>query len=198
MSFFKKVSMGMVTASLGLSLMGGGTYAYFSDTETTNNTFGLGTLDVSVDPQVIVDIDNLKPGDRVLREFKLGNEGTLDIKSISLLTKYNVSDSKGDNAGQDLGKHIRVNFLWNWDKESEPVFETTLSELQSMDPDVVAKDVFDPLWEKHGGLDVGDEDTLWVQFEFVDNGEEQNVFQGDDLNLEWKFKATQTEGKDYE
>ncbi|MFZ0369932.1 MAG: CalY family protein [Halobacillus sp.] len=198
MSFFKKVSAGVVTASLGLSLMGGGTYAYFSDTETTNNTFGMGTLDVSVDPEVIVDVNDLKPGDTILKEFKLGNEGTLDIKSISLLTDYNVIDAEGNNKGADLGDHIRVNFLWNWDKESEPVFETTLSELQSMDPDTVAKDVFDPLWEQRGGLDVGDEDTLWVQFEFVDNNEDQNMFQGDDLNLTWKFQANQTDGKDYE
>ena len=198
MSFFKKVSAGVVTASLGLSLMGGGTYAYFSDTETTNNTFGMGTLDVSVDPEVIVDVNDLKPGDTILKEFKLGNEGTLDIKSISLLTDYNVIDAEGDNKGADLGDHIRVNFLWNWDKESEPVFETTLSELQSMDPDTVAKDVFDPLWKQRGGLDVGDEDTLWVQFEFVDNNEDQNMFQGDDLNLTWKFQANQTDGKDYE
>ncbi|MCA1010115.1 CalY family protein [Halobacillus halophilus] len=198
MSFFKKVSAGVVTASLGLSLMGGGTYAYFSDTETTNNTFGMGTLDVSVDPEVIVDVNDLKPGDTVLKEFKLGNEGTLDIKSISLLTDYSVIDAEGDNGSKDLGDHIRVNFLWNWDKESEPVFETTLSELQNMDPDTVAKDVFDPLWEQRGGLDVGDEDTLWVQFEFVDNGEDQNAFQGDDLNLTWKFQANQTDGEDYE
>lgn len=107
-------------------------------------------------------------------------------------------DAEGDNNGSDLGDHIRVNFLWNWDKESEPVFQTTLSELQGMDPDTVAKDVFDPLWEQRGGLDVGDEDTLWVQFEFVDNGEDQNEFQGDDLNLTWQFHANQTDGEDYE
>ncbi|MGR9050444.1 CalY family protein [Halobacillus faecis] len=198
MGLFKKVSVGVVTASLGLSLMGGGTYAYFSDTETANNTFGMGTLDMSLDPEVIVDIDNLKPGDTVLREFKLGNEGTLDIKSINLLTNYSVTDAQGDNDGMDLGEHIRVNFMWNWDKESEPVFQTTLAELQSEDPDVVAKDIFDPLWKKRGGLDVGAEDTLWVQFEFVDNDEDQNAFQGDSLNLEWTFNAEQTEGEDYE
>ncbi|WP_082234880.1 CalY family protein [Halobacillus massiliensis] len=198
MGFMKKLSGGLVTASLGLSLMGGGTYAYFSDEETTSNTFGMGTLDVSVNPQVIVDITDLKPGDSVLKEFKLANEGTLDIKSISLLTDYQVVDAKGNNGGDDLGDHIRVNFLWNWDKESEPVFQTTLSELQAMDPDVVAKDIFDPLWEQRGGLDVGMENTLWVEFEFVDSGEDQNIFQGDDMNLEWTFNAKQTDGNDYE
>ncbi|WP_461183398.1 TasA family protein, partial [Virgibacillus kimchii] len=31
---------------------------------------------------------------------------------------------------------------------------------------------------------------------FVDNGEDQNQFQGDALNLEWTFTATQTDGED--
>ncbi|KGX88133.1 CalY family protein [Pontibacillus litoralis] len=196
MDFLKKVGAGVVTASLGLSLMGGGTYAYFSDSETTNNTFGMGTLDLSVDPTAIVEVDNLKPGDTVMREFVLANEGTLNIEAIHLLTDYVVNDVEGDNGEEDLGKHIRVNFMWNWDKESEPIFETTLSELKSMDPDVVKKDIFDPLWEQHGGLDVGMENTLWVEFEFVDNGEDQNMFQGDDLQLEWNFNAKQTDSEE--
>lgn len=39
-----------MTAALGLSLIGGGTFAYFSDSETTNNTFAAGTLDLAVEP----------------------------------------------------------------------------------------------------------------------------------------------------
>lgn len=196
MGLKQKLSMGIVTASLGLSLIGGGTFAYFSDTETTNNTFAAGTLDLSVDPTTIIDIDNLKPGDSMVREFKLENNGTLDIKTVNLLTNYQVEDIKGDNGSEELGKHIRVNFLWNWDKESEPIFETTLHELKNMDPDVVQRDLWDPLWAEKGGLDAGRSNELWVEFEFVDNGEDQNVFQGDKLQLEWTFNATQEEGEE--
>jgi spore coat-associated protein N len=39
MGFTKTVSKGVMTAALGLSLMGGGTFAYFSDTFETKNTF---------------------------------------------------------------------------------------------------------------------------------------------------------------
>jgi hypothetical protein len=35
---------------------------------------------------------------------------------------------------------------------------------------------------------------LWVQFEFVDDGKDQNIFQGDTLNLEWTFNANQEAG----
>ncbi|MCP3741860.1 TasA family protein [Rossellomorea sp. BNER] len=196
MSLKKKLGMGVLTASLGLSLVGGGTFAYFSDTEVTNNTFAAGTLDLSVDPTTIIDVSNLKPGDTMVREFQLTNNGTLDIKNVNLLTNYQVGDTEGDNAGEDFGKHIKVNFMWNWDKESEPIFETTLYELKNMDPDVVKKDIWDPLWAQKGGIATGETNELWVEFEFVDNEQDQNVFQGDNLELEWTFNATQTDGEE--
>ncbi|MCT4567446.1 helix-turn-helix domain-containing protein [Bacillus thuringiensis] len=107
-----------------------------------------------------------------------------------------VKDAKGDNAGEDFGKHVKVKFLWNWDKQSEPVYETTLADLQKVDPDLLAKDIFAPEWGEKGGLAAGTEDYLWVQFEFVDDGKDQNIFQGDTLNLEWTFNANQEAGEE--
>jgi spore coat-associated protein N len=78
MSFTKVVTKGVMTAALGLSLMSGGTYAYFSDTVSTQNTFASGTLDLSVNPNAVVNINNIKPGDEVYREFTLKNDGTLE------------------------------------------------------------------------------------------------------------------------
>ena len=49
---------------------------------------------------------------------------------------------------------------------------------------------------RNGGLDAGTEDYLWVQFEFTDNQEDQNKFQGDALNLEWTFNAHQADGEE--
>ena len=54
--------MGVASAALGLSLIGGGTFAYFSDKEVSNNTFAAGTLDLTLDPKTLVNIENLKPG----------------------------------------------------------------------------------------------------------------------------------------
>ncbi|MED1565322.1 biofilm matrix protein CalY [Bacillus paramycoides] len=196
MSLKKKLGMGVASAALGLSLIGGGTFAYFSDKEVSNNTFAAGTLDLTLNPKTLVNIDNLKPGDSVKKEFLLKNDGTLPIKDVKLATKYSVKDAKGDNAGEDFGKHIKVKFIWNWDKQSEPVYETTLAELQTLDPDVVAKDVFAPEWSEKGGLEAGSEDYLWVQFVFEDDGKDQNKFQGDSLNLEWTFNASQTDGEE--
>jgi len=193
-SLKKKLGMGVASAALGLSLIGGGTFAFFSDKEVSNNTFAAGTLDLTLNPKTLVDIKDLKPGDSVKKEFLLKNDGSLTIKDVKLATKYTVNDVKKDNAGEDLGKHIKVKFLWNWDKQSESVYETTLADLQNTDPDVIAKDVFAPEWAENGGLLPQTEDYLWVQFEFEDNGKDQNIFQGDSLNLEWTFNASQEEG----
>lgn len=195
MSFKKKIGLSVATAVLGVSMITGGTFAYFSDQEVTNNTFAAGTLDLSVNPETVINIDNIKPGDSMLREFVLSNDGTLKIENVNLETVYSVTD-KGLNNYDDFGKHIKVNFLWNWDKESEPIFETTLYDLNKMDPDVVKRDLWDPLWKQKGGLEPGATNDFWVEFEFLDNGKDQNIFQGDSLKLTWKFNATQTKGEE--
>lgn len=208
MNLKKKLTSGIATALLGIALIGGGTFAYFSDTETTNNTFAAGTLDLAVDPTVIIDVDNLKPGDVMVREFILENSGTLDISSVDLSTLYNVIDAKGDNS-DDFGKHIKVLFLENADKTGDGwvigdyndiISETTLYDLQNMTPDAVENLQHWVTWlfglnGEDSGLPTGTSDQMYVAFEFTDNGEDQNEFQGDALQLEWSFTAHQTEGE---
>ncbi|MEI5907575.1 CalY family protein [Bacillus spongiae] len=195
MGIKKKLGLGVASAALGLSLIGGGTYAYFSDSVETNSTFAAGTLDLNAAPTTIIDVTNIKPGDTMLRSFDLMNDGSLDIASIDLLTDYTVIDAKGDNVN-DFGDHIRVNFLVNADKHDVPVFSTTLSELKSMSPDVIKGNIFTPWFHERGGnLAAGTSDKFWVQFEFVENNEDQNEFQGDSLELKWTFEAMQGEGE---
>ncbi|WP_404454377.1 TasA family protein [Oceanobacillus kapialis] len=203
MSMKKKLGLGIATAALGISLVGGGTFAYFSDTAETNGTFAAGTLDLNANPSTIIDVENIKPGDWMNRSFTLGNGGSLEIAEVLLETSYEVTDAAGDNEGVDFGDHIRVNFFWNEDKAllgplspDQVVFFTTLSELKEMTPDAVANEIFVPYFEEFGGLEPGDEDQLHVQFEFVDNGEDQNVFQGDSLELKWDFTGYQGEGEE--
>ncbi|GAB3797942.1 TasA family protein [Virgibacillus kimchii] len=195
MNIKKKLGLSVASAVLGISLIGGGTFAYFSDEAVTDNSFAAGTLDLSANPMAIINLNNLKPGDSMVREFSLTNDGSLNIENVFLETDYTVLDAD-DNNTEDFGKHIRVNFLWNWDQESEPIFQTTLYDLREMDPDVVKRDIWDPLWEEKGGLETEETHDFWVQFEFVDNDEDQNMFQGDGLELEWTFHATQEEGED--
>ncbi|GGK00238.1 cell division protein FtsN [Lentibacillus kapialis] len=194
MGLKKQLGMGVMSAVLGMSLIGGGTYAYFSSSETTNNTFATGTLDLSVDPTTIVDVKELKPGDSVTRDFELKNTGSLDIKNVLLETDYSVTDGEGDNT-EDFGDHIQVEFLYNADKMDEVIYETTLSELKDMKPEAVNEEVFQEFLGD-GGLEPESQDDLVVKFKFVDNGENQNQFQGDELNLEWTFNAQQGDGEE--
>lgn len=196
MSLKKKLGFGIGSAALGLALIGGGTYAYFNDTAQTTSNFANGTLDLNAQPTTIIDVKNLKPGDTMLRSFQLQNNGTLDIGKVGLTTDYTVSDANGNNS-EDLGKYIRVNFLFNADKGSVPVFSTTLDQLKTMTPDAVEGSIFGPIFgfEKGDVIKAGTSDTLYVQYEFVDNGKDQNQFQGDSLSLKWTFDGKQTAGE---
>lgn len=195
MSIKQKLAMGILTGGLAISMIGGGTYAYFNDVETSTNTFAAGTLDLSLNPTEIISVDNIKPGDWMNRSFELKNDGTLDIAQVLLKTAYNVTDAEGDNV-DDFGKHIRVNLMLNSHKPDAPVIWTTLADLENMTPDAVADRYF-PNWGEDGGLTSGDSDLLLVQFEFVENGSDtQNQFQGDSLELKWEFEAVQEAGEE--
>lgn len=132
----------------------------------------------------------------MLREFKLINDGSLDIAKVLLRTDYTVKDAQNNNGNEDFGKHIKVNFLYNADKTDNVIYQTTLDQLKSMTPDAIENEVFNKwLDEKGGKLAAGTSDTLYVQFEFVDNGQDQNIFQGDSLELKWTFEGKQGAGQ---
>jgi spore coat-associated protein N len=103
-----------------------------------------------------------------------------------------VIDAKGDNT-RDFGEDIEVEFLYNADKLDEVIYETTLAKLKDMTPEAVNERVFDPAFGEKG-LESGSEDDLVVKFNFKDNGEDQNQFQGDKLQLEWTFNGKQATG----
>ncbi|WP_224654514.1 CalY family protein, partial [Escherichia coli] len=73
----------------------------------------------------------------------------------------------------------------------------TLSELANMTEDAVKNE--SPRWfgwqgGEKSGLKAGTKDKLHVMFRFNDNGEDQNAYQGADLQLKWTFDAKQTAG----
>ncbi|WP_201717012.1 CalY family protein [Rossellomorea arthrocnemi] len=197
MGIKQKLGLGVASAVLGVSLIGGGTYAYFSDSVDTSSTFASGTLDINAAPTTIIDVENIKPGDWMTRSFKLKNDGTLDIAKVLLKTDYTVTNKEGAAANDDdFGKHIRVNFLLNADKGDGVIFYTTLDQLKNMSPDAIENNIFIPWLEERGGkLAAGTSDTLYVNYEFVESGSDQNQFQGDSLELKWTFEGKQGRGE---
>lgn len=208
MSIKKKLGLGIASAALGISLVGGGTFAYFNDVETYDNTFAAGTLDLDLNPEVIFNVSNLKPGDYMIRQFDMENNGSLDIAKVLLKTSYTVTDAKNNNGNNDFGDHIYVDFLVNkGDKKDHTVLEgLSLKTLKGMTEDDLAK-TFESEWKKiwgpvgyweHtlvDGIEAGGKDNMKVKIYFKDNKQDQNIFQGDSLKLEWKFTAKQTDGE---
>lgn len=193
MGFTQKITKGVMTAALGMSLIGGGTFAYFNDAVDTQNTFAAGTLDLGMNPNAVVNISNIKPGDEIYREFTLENNGTLKIGKVLLDTKYKVEDVKSDNT-EDLAKNIKVTIMYNTSSATNTVVETTLYDLQNQQPDITEIDTVTGM--KPDGIVPGDKEKIFVLFEFIDNGKNQNQFQGDKLQVNWTFNA-QTEGSTY-
>jgi len=195
MDLKKKLTMGIVTGAMAVSLIGGGTYAYFNDVETSTNTFAAGTLDLAVNPEQIINIANIKPGDWMYRTFKLENNGTLDISQILLTTNFTESVA-------GFGDHIMVDFLINEDKSSllgpsNVIASKSLSELKNMSPDAVknlSPKFFGWQGGENNGIKAGKDDDMHVVFRFNDNGLDQNAYQNATLELKWNFDAKQTAG----
>jgi spore coat-associated protein N len=78
----KKILGLMVAALLVIMMVGGGTWAYFSDTETSaNNTLAAGTLDLNIDggntAVTTFSVSNKAPGDSGSGSNVLANVGSL-------------------------------------------------------------------------------------------------------------------------
>jgi spore coat-associated protein N len=97
MSLKKKLGLGMASAALGLSLVGGGTFAYFNDTATLHNSFESGTLVLDLEKAwnfpINFDLENIKPGQSWERQFVLANNGSLDFGD----TFMKVTNAGSDN-----------------------------------------------------------------------------------------------------
>ncbi|MFS1516167.1 TasA family protein [Bacillus sp. SCS-151] len=187
MGIKKKLGLGMASAALGLSLIGGGTFAYFSDSAEVTNTFAAGTLDLSVSNTELFMVDNLKPGDWMERTFTISNAGTLNIKDVLLTTTIDEADLEGDNPDA-FANHFTVEFITS---DGQTILENkTLAELQGMTPDITTHS------SALKNLPVGDTDEIKVKITFVDNGEDQNHFQGDSLEVGFSLEATQEAGEE--
>ncbi|MDQ1001882.1 putative ribosomally synthesized peptide with SipW-like signal peptide [Neobacillus niacini] len=102
MSLKKKMGAALLTTAMGAALIGGGTFALFTDAATNkNNTFSAGTLDINVsqtdiawtneDGSINVPFNNLAPGDKGELQFDVTNNGTLELR-------YDVSGGYSDDA----------------------------------------------------------------------------------------------------
>ncbi|MEM2111924.1 MAG: TasA family protein [Candidatus Bathyarchaeia archaeon] len=85
----KKILASIVVIGILALAMGWGTYSYFSDTETVQNVFTAGSLDLTVNDQngvpVTFTANNLRPGNQPHWSLTLKNIGTIN-------GKFDISD----------------------------------------------------------------------------------------------------------
>jgi spore coat-associated protein N len=111
----KKI-IGLSVALLIILVVAGGTWAFFSDTETSsNNQFSAGTLNLKLSDADQTDVDGvtasfggnaLKPGDTVgPSTVTLKNTGSLNANHVDIKFQNTVTDNPSYNAA-DLGANI--------------------------------------------------------------------------------------------
>ncbi|HEU5139288.1 MAG TPA: TasA family protein [Bacillales bacterium] len=116
MGIKKQLGMGVATAALGLTLVGGGTYAAFNDVATVNNHFAAGELNLDVGAKgtkpISFDLSNMKPGDNVQRIFELNNVGSLAIKEVLLnVTAKNFNDGTENSTRYQFLNQFVIDFM---------------------------------------------------------------------------------------
>ena len=103
----KKILISLMAIALVIGLVGAGTMAYFSDTETSSgNTFTAGTLDLNVggeNPNLSPDFTfgPLAPGDSGTITYTLNNVGSID--GYLDLQGIGVVDTEGTNPESETG-----------------------------------------------------------------------------------------------
>nr|WP_304218542.1 TasA family protein [Fredinandcohnia onubensis] len=209
MGIKKKMGLGIAAGALGLSLIGGGTWAAFNDVEFTTNTFAAGTLDLVIENGSF-EVTNLKPGDTITRTVTVKNNGSLDFKNLKMSVEGHSFDNKdildlngkfgagsGDNNMADFLSQFAVTSLKvNGTPLTVPA-DATLNYLLGI-TDLSTPDGWAPVLTSGGVV------TVEYTIEFVEDGEtfansrvhKQNKFQGESATLDFTFEATQMDGEE--
>lgn len=202
----KKALISVIVIGLVAMTAGAGTFAYFSDTETsTGNTFTAGTLDLKIrDSQGWGDsgaadaewtLTDMKPGDSISGTIGLKNIGSIEADHLDIACSYVIDDPEGPES--DTQENTPADYMADYMilVDMEYVHDGSITDCLSLLTDNDG-DGIDLLELKQQGLDdlspapdgVGDERlTMWLKFS-EDAG---NDFQGDTLTVTLTFTLNQ-------
>lgn len=108
----KKILGTAIAAFLILAIVGGGTWAYFSDPETsTGNILSAGTLDLKTDDvdgvTATLLLQNMKEGDTTgAQTIVLKNAGSINAATLSIDAGYVESDTGAEPTDTDLDTNL--------------------------------------------------------------------------------------------
>ncbi|WP_102261370.1 TasA family protein [Mesobacillus jeotgali] len=209
MSIKKKMGIGILAGALGVSLIGGGTWAAFNDVETLDNSFNAGTLDLTTNPQTeLFNLSNLKPGDHFTKTITLGNNGSLAIDDIFLTTE--VSDwvdkthdhlplsangfEDGKNSEEEFLKQFKVTVKRGtdvvYDGDAFGLSNLTNSEISGSNASAAIIPGGSMQFEVY--VEFKNDPTSYIGSRL----QEQNKFQDEGASISLKFEGTQMPGED--
>ncbi|RNB81420.1 hypothetical protein EDM59_22565 [Brevibacillus nitrificans] len=210
MSLKKQFALTLASVGIGAALIGGGTFAWFNTkTDITGNTFAAGELKLGAKPATgVINVGDIAPGDWVVKSFELKNEGTVGIKQLLTGVNYKVTyDHEGNENFQDeFGRYLKVYYLTNVDK-TKPFQLTDYAEVIGNGPfakyqgktleewkNIGQLDISTLYESKLGGFKPGDTDEITLAIQFVDDGNDQNRFQKDVLDLTLNIEGKARDG----
>lgn len=181
----KNLVAGIITGLIGLALISGGTAAFFSDALDTKNKILSGYMDLDIgnlkNERVLFEFDNKKPGDTFNHSFNMKNNGTLDMKEVTLYSKHTTYNREGTQENNGFANQIVLQRL---EVDGKNILQKPMSlEKLSKTPIVLEKNIAanSPATQ------------VFVEFEFEKTKENQNEFQGNQLELLWTFEAIQAD-----
>ncbi|KAF0822216.1 TasA family protein [Cytobacillus firmus] len=214
MSIKKKLGLGLASAALGISLVGGGTFAYFSDEATIHNGFAAGTLNLEVGNYpgtqwpINFDLQNLRPGDKVERTFDLKNTGTLAIEDTYLdFAKVSVNNTLNTGAtDDDFLNALQVSYFvetvtqGDYNPESILINSQTITLKDAIEGNYSGKIKSDYLTSDGklnltpDGIDAGSFGRYRIMVHFPETNQPQNKLQGMVAKVDFNLDARQVMG----
>jgi spore coat-associated protein N len=217
MGLKKKLGLGIGAAALGLSLIGGGTFAYFSDQATVHNGFQAGTLNLEIGSYpstswpINFDLTNLRPGDRVERTFDLKNTGSLAIGDTYLsFSKVTVENPLNTGASDDdFLSALTVSYFYETVVNGEYVPQSILVSQPITLKDAIAGNYTGKIQSKFlkpdgtlnltpDGIEAGKNGRYRIMVSFPETNQAQNKLQGMIAKVDFNLDARQVMGlKDF-
>lgn len=202
----------MLVIGVVAAMLGAGTMAYFSDTETSEgNTFTAGTLDIELygTSSAIWTYTDMKPGDVIYPAFIVKNAGSLTVSDI-LQTLWIT------NVPVALDDYLAVYGFWvgvfDTEENAKRVIPEVIATRNMPGPDPgfnpysyarLVKSLAETS-QNLGGIDITNDGNVPGQvlhsgeylvyiyeMEFVETGGDQNDAQGDSLELTMTLNAEQ-------
>lgn len=185
MSLKKQFALTLASVGLGAALIGGGTFAYFNDTETSNgNTFAAGTIDLrpDLDGSALFTIADAKPGDTWNVNYTLSNAGSL-ASNVSVTADY-TANGGADNS--DIGTQLVITNLQ---------FGGTAVAVNDGGDGILTLNELDNINVALGALGADgaadDEKAITFTLTFNETNAPQNEYQGDSASVNLVFEARQ-------